>query len=316
MSTATSPTTVSSEDQRERFYRLVPELLLADPRLALVLADIGVDYLDPDAVDRVADRVINVGIREQLLIGVAGGLALTGIRPIVHTFVPFLLERPYEQVKLDLDHQGVGAVLVSAGASYSWPVGGETHFGPRDVALIDTLEDWTVHVPGHPDEAELLLRRAAAGDGRVYLRLDPGSNSTPRPDASGRLQVVRTGAGGTVVAVGPMLDRVLAAAEGRDLTVAYAHTVRPFDAAGLRAVVTEPDVVVVEPYRAGTSVRAISDALRETRHRVVGLGVGDRQLRRYGTIADHDAAHGLDVAGIRASLDRFFAGGEWVGRRD
>ena len=313
MSTATSLTTVSSEGQRERFYRLVPELLLTDPRLALVLADIGVDYLDPAAVAAVEDRVINVGIREQLLIGVAGGLGLTGMRPIVHTFVPFLLERPYEQVKLDLDHQGVGAVLVSAGASYSWPVGGETHFGPRDVALVDTLDSWTVHVPGHPDEAEMVLRHAAAGEGRVYLRLDPESNSTARPQPDGRLQVVRRGAKGTVIAVGPMLDRVLAATEGRDVTVTYAHTVRPFDAVGLRAVITEPDVAVVEPYRAGTSVRVIADALQDIRHRVVGLGVGEHELRRYGAVADHDAAHGLDVAGIRESLDRFFAGGGSVG---
>jgi transketolase len=313
VSTAISPAQVANEGQRERFYRLAPELLVADRRLALVLADIGVDYLDPESVAPVADRVINVGIREQLLIGVAGGLGLAGIRPIVHTFVPFLLERPYEQVKLDLDHQGVGAVLVSAGASYSWPVGGETHFGPRDVALLDTLDGWTVHVPGHPDEAELLLRQAVAAEGRVYLRLDPESNSMSRPDPAGRLQVVRTGRRGTVVAVGPTLDRVLAAAEGRDLTVAYAHTVRPFDAAGLRAVITEPDVVVVEPYLAGTSVRVLSDALRDLRHRVLGLGVGPHELRRYGTVAEHHAAHGLDVVGIRGSLDRFFAGGGSAG---
>jgi len=84
---------------------------------------------------------------------VTGGLALTGVRPIAHTFGAFLIERPFEQVKLDLGHQDVGAILVSAGGSYGWPGGGETHFGHRDVALLDTLAGWTVHVPGHPDEA-------------------------------------------------------------------------------------------------------------------------------------------------------------------
>jgi transketolase len=301
------PQVQQAENQRDRFYRLAPELLRADSRLALVLADIGTDYLDAAAVASVADRVINVGIREQLLIGVAGGLALTGMRPIVHTFAPFLVERPFEQVKLDLDHQDVGAVLVSAGASYSWPVGGETHFGHRDVALLDTLDGWTVQVPGHPDEVESMLRAAVSGSGRIYLRLDTASNSSPRETADGRLDVVRRGTRGTVIAVGPMLDRVLAATEGRHLTVAYAATVRPFDAAGLRAVLAEPDVAVVEPYLAGTSVNVVTGALRDTRHRVLGLGVGQQELRRYGTVADHDAAHGLDIAGLRASLDRFFA---------
>jgi transketolase len=306
MTAVASLETPLEENQRERFYRLVLELLQADPRLALVLADIGVGYLDEDAVAPVSDRVINVGIREQLMIGVAGGLALTGLRPIVHSFPPFLLERPFEQVKIDLDHQDVGAVLVSTGASYSWPGGGQTHFGQRDVALLDTLDNWTVHVPGHPDEVEVLLRQAAASDGRVYLRLDTTSNSRSRNVSGGGLDIVRSGSRGTVIAVGPMLDRVLAATEDRDVTVAYVATVRPLDSQGLRATLTEPDVAVVEPYLAGTSVAAVSAALPDLRHRVLGLGVGRHDLRRYGTATEHDAAHGLDITGLRGSLEEFF----------
>ena len=110
-------TSVVTEDLRTRFYRLLPELLAEDRRAVAVFGEVGVGYLDEAAVAPVADRVLNVWIREQLVIGVAGGLALTGLRPIAHTFGPFLVERPFEQVKLDLGHQGVGAVLVSAGGS-------------------------------------------------------------------------------------------------------------------------------------------------------------------------------------------------------
>jgi transketolase len=297
-----------SEDQRERFYRLAPLLLAQDRRLVLVLAEIGAGYLDPAASAVVADRIVNVGIREQLMVGVAGGLALAGLRPIVHSFPPFLIERPYEQVKLDLGHQDVGAVLVSAGGSYGWPAGGETHFGPRDVALLDTLDGWTVHVPGHPDEAEVLLRRAVGGDGRVYLRLDGADNARPADVSTDRMSVLHRGSGGTVVAVGPMADRVLAATEGRDLTVLYAATVRPFDAATLRATLTTPDVVLVEPYQRGTSTGQVADALSGVRHRVRGLGVSRREQRRYGTVAEHDALHGLDVPGLRRDIDDFLFG--------
>ncbi len=219
-----------AENQRDRFYRLLPELLAEEQRAVAVFADVGYGYLDPDAVAPVRDRVVNVGIREQLLIGAAGGLALAGLRPIVHTFAPFLVERPFEQVKLDIGHQGSGAVLVSAGGSHDWPAGGETHMGRRDVALLDTLDGWTVHVPGHPDEVEVLLRAAIPGDGRVYLRLGGTSNAVARPVADGRMQVLRRGFGPTVIAVGPLADRVLEATADLDVTVLYAATVRPFDA--------------------------------------------------------------------------------------
>jgi transketolase len=295
----------SVQQQRERFYRIVPQLLAENPKAALVLAQVGLGYLDPAATEPVRERIINVGIREQLMIGVAGGLALTGMRPIVHTFPPFLLERPFEQVKLDLDHQDVGAVLVSAGGSYGWPAGGQTHFGHRDVALLDTLDGWTVHVPGHPDEAETLLRQAIAAPGRVYLRLDGVSNRAARDVADGSLQVLRRGSKASVIAVGPMADRVLAATEGLDVSVLYAATVRPFDAATLRATLVEPEVIVVEPYLQDTSVAEVSRALGDRRHRVIGLGVSRHELRKYGTVAEHDALHGLDIAGLRSSISRF-----------
>lgn len=299
------------DTMRERFISVTSRLLDEDPRLALVFAEITMDGFRP-AQQRHPDRVINVGIREQLLVGVGGGLALTGMRPVVHTFASFLVERPFEQVKLDFGHQGTGGVLVSASASYDWPAGGFTHMAPGDVALLDTLDGWTVHVPGHPDEAEALLRHAyAAGDDKVYVRLSQQSNAAPRPVEGLRFQTVREGRAGVVVAVGPLLDNVLAATEGLDLTVQYAPTVRPFDDASLRAAAGSAgsagtaDVVLVEPYLAGTSTTAANDALADTPHRVLGLGVGRAELRRYGTIDEHTAAHGLDPRSLRDRITGF-----------
>ncbi len=289
---------------RERFAGVTTGLLATDPRLAVVLADISAD-LFAAARQRYPDRVINLGIREQLLVSVAGGLALAGMRPIAHTFAPFLIERPFEQVKLDLVHQGAGAVLVSAGASYDYSASGRTHQSPGDVALLDTLPGWTVHVPGHPDEAEECLRAAARADGLVYLRLSTEANTVPLTRVPGRLSVLRTGSQGTVIAVGPLADAVVDATLGLDVTVLYAATVRPFDAVTLRQTLRRPAVVVAEPYLAGTSVPPVAAALRDIPHRVLGLGVGQAELRRYGTPAEHRAAHGLDVASLRASITSF-----------
>ncbi|MFJ4595128.1 MULTISPECIES: transketolase family protein [unclassified Kitasatospora] len=294
------------DTMRDRFIDVTSRLLDEDPRLAVVLADISAAAFAP-AQQRHPDRVVNVGIREQLLIGAAGGLALTGMRPIAHTFASFLVERPFEQVKLDLVHQGVGAVLVSAAGSYDWPAGGRTHMSPGDVALLDTLPDWTVHVPGHPDEAEQLLRHAVAdGDRNVYVRLSEHRNAQALPVEAGRFTTVRQGSRGVVLAVGPMLDAVLAATEGLDATVLYAATVRPFDAAGLRAAVGErADVVLVEPYLAGTSANEAHAALADRPHRVLGLGVPREEHRHYGSIPEHLTAYGLDAASLRERIDTF-----------
>ncbi|MET7733317.1 transketolase [Streptomyces sp. NPDC005402] len=295
------------DTMRERFTTVVSRLLDEDPRVAVVLAEIGRDGFT-EAAHRHPDRVVNVGIREQLLVGAGAGLALTGLRPVLHTFASFLVERPFEQVKLDLGHQDVGAVLVSAAASFDWPAGGYTHMAPGDVALLDTLDGWTVHVPGHPDEAETLLRHAvAAGDDKVYVRLSLQANREALPVDAERFHTVRQGRSGVVVAVGPMLDNVLAATEGLDVTVLYATTVRPFDAAALRRATgaAGADVVLVEPYLAGTSTAAANDALADVPHRVLGLGVGRGELRRYGTIEEHVTAHGLDVRSLRERVGAF-----------
>jgi transketolase len=293
---------------RETFIDTATALLDEDPRTAVVLADISSASFAPAALHH-PDRVLNVGIREQLMIGVAGGLALTGLRPIVHSYAPFLVDRAYEQIKLDLSHQGVGAVLVSIGASYEDAGGGRTHFSPGDVALLDTLDGWTVHVPGHPAEAERLLRAAAGHDDPVYVRLTERHNDRPY-HCDGRLRVVHRGGedAPVIVAVGPMLDPVLRAIPGLDVTVAYTHTPRPFDAAGLAALVAR-DVILVEPYLAGTSARQVGEALSGVPHRLLSLGVGRAELRRYGSPADHDRWHGLDAAGLRRSISAFLDAG-------
>ena len=258
-----------------------------------------------DAQARHPHRVLNVGIREQLLVGAAAGLALSGLRPVAHTYAPFLVERAFEQIKLDLGHQDLGAVLVSTGASYDEPGYGRTHQAPGDVAMLDTVPGFTIHVPGHWDEVEVLLRHELTQDGRAYLRTSVQHNTHPQPVRPGQFLRMRAGGCGTVVAVGPVLDRVLAATADLDVTVLYAATVRPFDTEALLAG-TCSHVVLVEPYLAGTSAAAVSTALAHVPHRLLALGVGREEVRRYGTCEQHDTWHGLDASGLRERI------GDWL----
>jgi transketolase len=293
-------------DMRTVFAETASALLEEDPLTAAVLAEISADMF-AKAAALYPERVLNVGIREQLMVSVAGGLALTGMRPIVHTYAPFLVERAYEQVKLDLGHQDAHAVLVSIGASYDAAPAGRTHQAPEDVALMDSVPGFSVLVPGHPGEVPGLLRSAVSSldSGSAYLRLSSGRNAEARA-VSSSLQVVRSGRRGVVVAVGPLLDPVLEAVGDLDVTVAYATMVRPFDSPGLLSLEgSSGAVVLVEPYLAGTSAFAVSSALASRPHRLLSLGVPRSELRQYGKPADHAAAYGLDAAGIRRSVTRF-----------
>jgi transketolase len=296
--------TAAAETMRDRFARVTSELLDEDPRLAVVLAEIGLAGFGR-ARRRHPDRIINVGIREQLMISVASGLALSGMRPIAHSYTPFLIERPFEQIKIDLAHQGVGAVLVSVGASYDASDSGRTHQAPEDVALMSSLPDWRIHVPGHPDEVELLLRDAVTEERNVYIRLAAQANAEPMPIEPGRFHVARRGSQAVVIGVGPMLDRALEATADLDVTVLYAATVRPFDGDTLRTQLREPTVILVEPYLQGTSAMWISEALRATPHRLLAIGVRRMEHRHYGTPEQHDKAHGLDVASLRHRIGQF-----------
>ena len=292
---------------RDRFINVSGELLDERPELAVVLADISFSYFkEAGVVERHPGRVLNVGIREQLLIGFAAGLALEGFRPIVHTYTPFLVERPFEQVKLDFGHQGLGAIFVSVGASYDVAAAGRTHQAPEDVAIMSTLPGWSVHVPGHPDEVEAILRDAAAGTGLDYIRLGTAVNPEAIAYSSG-LTVARGGSerAVTVIAVGPILSPVLEATKDLDATILYASTIRPFDAKTLREVLASPAVVLVEPYLAGTSSAEVSNALKDIPHRLIALGVHRREHRHYGSSSEHDRAHGLDASGIRRRITDF-----------
>src|SRR5207253_6942476 len=108
--------------------------------------------------------------------------------------------------------------------------------------------------------------------------------------------------------VGRACGETTAGTADLDVAVAYTATPRPLDAEGLRAVAAR-DVVLVEPYLAGTSAAEVAAALVDRPTRIFSIGVPLGEFRHYGTPAEHRAAHGLDAAGVRASVERFLTAG-------
>ncbi len=296
--------------QRDAFNQTLLELMDEDPRVVAVLAVIGHSRLaEAGSLERHPGRVVDVGIREQTQIGVAGGLALEGLRPIVHGYAPFLIERPFEQIKLSLTHQGLGAVLVSVGGSYDASKEGRTHLSPEDVSLVSTLPGWEVHAPTTGAEVVDVLRSVVPGTGSAYIRLSGPEATQSLVEAPGTVTELQRGGNGspTVLALGPAIEPTLRAAEGLDVTVLGTITPNPIDAAGLRAGLSGHDLLLVEPWLAGTSTSRVADVLADRPMRYHAHGVTDPEMSHYGSPAEHAAFHGLDEPGIRHRIEEVLA---------
>jgi transketolase len=283
------------------------DLFRRDESVAIVLAEISTDLFAP-AFAHAPSRAINVGIMEQAMVGVAAGFALEGFRPIMHTIAPFIAERAHEQVKLDFGYQRLDGLFVTTGASYDYGTSGMTHHSPGDVASMSTVPGMRVFVPGTATEAATLVREWHARPGLAYLRTSAVENAVTRELAAGGLTVVREGSAATVVAVGPMLDRVLAAVDGQDVTVLYATTVFPLDRATLREhAAPSAGVVLVEPTYEGTTTAEVVGAFADRPVRVLSIGVPRAACHTYGTVAELDEESRLDGRSIEQRIDAFLA---------
>jgi transketolase len=289
-------------DMRRTFGATVSDLVARDDRVAVVLSEISTQYFT-DAMRSHPERVVNIGIMEQAMVGVAAGFAMEGFLPVAHSLSPFMAERPYEQLKLDFGYQGLAGTFVGVGGSYDYASEGGTHHAPADVGLMLGIPRMEVLIPGHGDEADALLRATYANDAPTYLRASVTSNATARDVAPGWIEVLRRGDRAAVLAFGPMLDRTMAAVEGLDLTVAYATSLRPFDAQGFATIVGDRTLVItVEPFYEGSAAPVLTAALQHVPARFVSIGVPRNFIHGYGTPTDLDADLGLDTEGVRRRI--------------
>ena len=188
-------------------------------------------------------RLLNVGIAEQALVGMAAGLAYAGKVPFAYSIAPFVTSRPNDQIRVDVAMAGANVKLVGVGGGVAYGYLGPTHHAIEDLALMRSLPGMTVLAPGDPGEALRATRAAFALDGPVYLRL--GKNGEPPllppdvPFAVGRALSLRQGHEVTLATTGAMLAHTLdaagrLAAAGIEAAVLHYGTVKPFDDYALR----------------------------------------------------------------------------------
>ena len=152
---------------RRRFGKVITELADRDENIIVLVGDIGYRVFD-EFSERHPDRFINLGICEQSMISVSAGMALEGLKPWVYTITPFLIERPFEQVKLDIDQQNANVKLVGF-ADYSTL--GPTHKELNAQKLMQLFTNITSLFPKDGDETQSMVYEAYEKNGPAFISL-------------------------------------------------------------------------------------------------------------------------------------------------
>lgn len=276
---------------RNAFADEITRLAARDRRIVLLSGDIGNRLFDRFKA-RCPAQFYNCGVAEANLIGMASGLAMSGMRPVAYTIVPFITTRCLEQIRVDVCYHRQPVTIVGVGGGLSYASLGATHHSCEDIGFLRLLPEMSVVCPGDAMEVRGALRAALNHEGPVYLRL--GKKNEPVihdrvPEVHiGRSIRLRDGEDVALLSTGNLLPDALAAADllaerGLSVQVESFHSVKPLDEACLRRAFTRCRVVatIEEHSRLGGLGGAVAEWLAdqtEASARLLRIGCDDAFL--------------------------------------
>ncbi|KTT34180.1 transketolase family protein [Pseudomonas rhizoryzae] len=269
-------------------------------------------------VKRFPERLVNVGIAEQTLVGVAAGLGLAGKVAVTCNAAPFLISRANEQVKVDVcyNRSNVKMFGLNAGASYG-PLA-STHHSLDDIAVMRGFGHVEIYAPADGAECRQIVEHALAHDGPVYIRLDgkalPDMHGPDYRFVPGQVDVLRQGHDVSLVALGSVVHEAVDAArllaeQGISAQVINLSSIRPLQREALLEALcaARGGVVTVEEHNANGGVGSlVAEVMAEAALGVplIRLGIADGEYASAGARGPTRAKHGIDAAGIVAAVQR------------
>lgn len=255
---STSTTESASEapvyDNRTAFADELIALARADARVVAVCNDsVGSSNLTAFR-DEFPDRLINVGIAEQNMVGVGAGLANAGLIPFVCAASPFLTGRSLEQIKADVAYSAQNVVLCGMSPGMAYGELGPTHHSVEDLSWLRALPGLDIAVPADRMQTRQALRALVAEPRPAFLRVGrhkvPDVTPEGAPWERGRFLTLREGDDATLIATGTLVSRALAAAElleadGISARVLNAAWIAPLDEAAVLSAAAETRAIVV-----------------------------------------------------------------------
>ena len=290
---------------RKQFVKTIEEVMANDQNLALLLGDIGV-FGFKYVLENYSNRAFNIGILEQSTIGVASGLSICGFNPVVHTIAPFIVERAFEQLKVDFGYQNLKGNFVSVGASFDYASLGCTHHCPGDFNILKNIPNFSLICPGSSIEFDILFKQSYNNEAPNYFRLSEECNLTSQVDVFfSKANLIRNGDGPIIVAVGSMLDKVISASLDLNPTIIYVTTIRPFDFELFNNIDTEgKKIIICEPYYSGAITHEILEIVNRP-YSIKHIGIPNRFINNYGTYTENCENLQIDVVGIRNKILSF-----------
>jgi len=302
-------------DCRVAFAETLMELAAEDRRIVAVCNDsVGSSNL-VKFKERYPGRLINVGIAEQNMVGVAAGLANTGLIPFVCAAAPFLTGRALEQIKADVAYSGYHVVLCAMSPGMAYGQLGATHHSIEDLSWLRAIADLDIVVPADPQQTAQAIRWAASAPRGAFLRIPrfkvPAVSEPHSPFRLGHADVLREGDDIAIIAAGSMVSRVLEAADqlrldGIQARVLNMASISPIDrdavlaAADTGAIVTAEEATVTGGL--GSAVASLIVESRPVPMRILGVprafaptGSAGFLLEHFGLTADRIAREARDV---------------------
>ena len=133
-------------NQRRKFKELFTEEMKQNDNIVLLVGDVGYKIFD-HLREEFPSRVINAGASEQLMIGMAAGLAMDGKIPVCYSITPFVLYRPFEFIRNYLNHESIPVKLVGSGRDEDYGVCGFSHYACEDLEVMKIFSEIEVHYP-------------------------------------------------------------------------------------------------------------------------------------------------------------------------
>lgn len=296
------------KEMRQEFADTLIEVGKVDKNLIVLVGDISHFRLLPFSA-ACPGRYYNVGICEPTIVNMAAGLSMLGFYPVVHTIAPFIVERSYEQIKLDFCYQKLGVNIVTVGSAFDYSTLGCTHHCYVDFALLRPLPGVQIFFPASPIEFNTLFRQSYNNNLVSYFRIPKSTHDfvfTPGVLTAGKGIRVRQGEDVTIVVTGPQLKTALEAADylkkdGCSADVLYLHTIKPFDwQLVCKCAKNTKRIITIEEHSLHGGL--CDEVLRATRDidglRHSFIAIPDMLVRDYGSYADMCELLGFTSANI------------------